>query len=523
MDSLDTKSIFGAKKENELGVGIGDEKSSFDMGEIGLSTTKTTATEDRFSRSSDEYSPRSAYGLDTNTSSSAQPTVSYSQQPQGMAQQNTYNSGIYTAPKQEGVFKADDTDYATEMARYANKPMMGTGAPMGMPNPSNNTYIPPQENNNGEYVAAFPQAGVYYSGAGTGTMSDYAEENNVLTKINKIKKNVEQASGWLTVVGSIEFFCGLIIAIVALVVPDLSSSAGLGMGMVVFQSITAIIFTALAFGVEKKSFGASLAATIIQGLVLLVVLVGASRAALFYRAAVLVALIAATKSISDYNKMKPQYQFHPNPRIAELFYDNPVKQGRKVYKTIIIIASVVLMIIGFVAGIAGIFGGGLGDFLGEKPVSEWSYVDTGRYDFKMPMEDVYEQVDGGDRFYSAITLNAGIEVEAYEGAFDGWADYEIKAYLPVLFEEMGYDDYFINYEESYGYDPIPGSDSSGKMGDDMYFQRAYLDDDDGENVVLRAIAVEDDLVIVTYFCYPEDGMDYNDMADEYFATATRNY
>ncbi len=560
MDSLDTKNLFGAKNEKELGVGIADEKSSFDMGEISFANQKSAPVDDRFSRSSDDYAPRNDYGVKSaeslygagtatpepqNTYGTAQNTYGNTQNTYGAAQntygtapntygntqntyvgtQNTYvgtqNTYVTPTPATDGLYKEDEKDYVTDIAAIAGRASLGRAAATSSLL-SNTSYIPPQQNKDGGYTASFSQVGVYYSGEGTGTMADYAEENNILTKINKIKKHVDQAAGWLTAVGTIELVCAVVIAIASMMAPELSAEMGFGAGMVVFQAITSMIFTALAFGVEKKSFGASLAATIIQGFVVLIVLIGGNRAAVIYRVAVFVALIMATKSINDYNKMKPQYQFHPNPRISELFIDNPAKQGKKVYKTVVLVIAAVMAVIGIIIAVSSI-GGVIGDFVGEKPVAEWSYTDVGEFDFKMPTE-VSSDIDSDYAFYSSITLNAGVEIEVYEGYLEGMNDMQVKAYLPSIIDMSGYDEYFAEYTSSYGYDLVAGSKTDGTMATDecYYHQRAYLDDEDGEYVILRAIAADDDVIVVMYYCYP-DGDDYNAMAEEYFATATRNY
>lgn len=475
------------KKDESLGVGIGDEKISsaddfyssddFYSGEISFKNPTSSS-----SGSISEYQKPTSDTYETTYSTSStlagrpaatQNTYSGFSAPQ----QNTYDAGMSSAPTYQSTYNTDMSSPSYQNT-YSNTNAVGTFS-------SNAQNSVP---NTGAMNAAF-----YRDSAST--------ELRILGELEKITKAIEAAE-WILIIG------GVLLAIVSFA----STLSGLaGAFVAIFNFIDICICMGLAFGISKKNKVCAILAIIYGGLGVLTSLLSFRR--LFAKVAILGAYIAAYQKINRFYQLKSQYEFDPDERISSYFRKEPA--SFKIRHLVMIIA----LILGLIGGIYGIssvvseVGGVVNSFVETADMSNWERVNVGEGEgvsVLMPTEPK-KTVSSGYTTYSSDGLTRFVIARHADGIVKGYTQKQKEAIAQKLLDETIYTE--IHSET--------GEDSNG-----YYAYRVFKVEENGDSAIMciKVMILDEDVVLINYSLAGDDySGSVKEEAEEFFSKVYRTY
>ena len=478
MDFLDLNAP--KKKDDSLGVGIGDEKIS--------------SADDFYSGDFDFLKPQQK-------SSDSQPSY-----------QNTYNDGGYSsAPTYQSgnttvnSFENQNTYSVDSIGSYSNNSIPQQNTYSGAnSNTYQNTYSTDAFASNNQNTYSGNSS--YNSMNSTPTNSQFyrdsaSTELHVLGELEKISKAIESAE-WILIIS------GVLLAIVSFA----GSLSGLtGAIIAILNFIDVCICLGLAFGISKKNKACAICAIIYGGLGVLVNILSLRR--IFIKVFILGTFITAYQKINRYHQLKAKHEFDSDDRIASYFRKEPA--SFKIRHLAMIIA-LILALIGGITGIlkvASSVGGTVSSAVATSDISNWKRVNIGDGEgvsILMPTEP-RKTVLGSDTTYSADGLTSFVIARHGDGMVEGYTQKQKEAIAQKLLEETIYTE--IHSET--------GEDSNG-----YYAYRVFKIEEDGDSVIMciKVMILEEDVVLVNYSI---PGDDYSgkvkENAEEYFSKIYRTY
>lgn len=479
MDFLDLNAT--KKKDESLGVGIGDEKISsaddFYSGDFDFSKPqKSSASQSSYQNTYDNggYSSAPTYQSGNTTVNS-------------FGNQNTYSSGIDNV----GSYGNNTVTQQNTYSGVNSNTYQNTYSTDNFSSNNQNTYSGNSSYNN---VNSAPTNAEFYRDSAS-------TELHILGELEKITKAIEAAE-WILIIS------GVLLAIVSFA----GSLSGLSGAIVaILNFIDVCICMGLAFGISKKNKACGIFAIIYGGLGVLVNILSLRR--IFIKVFILGTFITAYQKINRYHQLKAKHEFDSDDRIASYFRKEPA--SFKIRHLVMIIA-LILALIGGITGIlkvASSVGGTVSSVVATSDISNWERVNVGSGEgvsILMPTEP-NKTVSSGYTTYSADGLTRFVIARHADGIVKGYTQIQKEAIAEKLLEETVYTE--IHSET--------GEDSNG-----YYAYRVFKIEENGDSVIMciKVMILEEDVVLINYSL---PGDEYSgkvkEEAEEYFSKIYRTY